>query len=93
MYLEILEKKLRNYSWYSGESDLLILKIEGEFEGFYGRASESWENRYSLEIGKINFTKNPFPGYKVVGRRYNKSWDDLAKQALDWIEDWEKDNK
>jgi hypothetical protein len=29
----------------------------------------------------------------VVGRRYDKNWDELAKQALDFIEEWEKENK
>ena len=89
MYLEQLQKKLINFGWYGGKSNLLILTMEGEFEGFYGRATEAWEHRFSLEIGRIEFDGKTFPGYKVVGKSWKDDWEILAKQALKWLEDWE----
>jgi hypothetical protein len=89
MYLEQLQRKLINFGWYGGRSNLLVLTMEGEFEGFYGRASEAWEHRFSLEIDKIGFTEKPFPGYKIIGRSWKDSWEVLAKQALEYLEEWE----
>lgn len=80
--LQQLIQMLISFGWYVGKSDLLILKIEGEFEGFYERASEAWEHRYILEIGEIKFDKKTFPGLRLEGSRYDKNWDRLAEIAF-----------
>lgn len=90
MYLELLQRRLINMGWYSGRADLLTMKLEGEFEGFYGRASEAWEHRLTLEIGKIDFSKREFPGIKIVGKRMNRSFEDLAKEAYEYLDRWEE---
>lgn len=34
---------------YSGRKQLFKITMEGEFEGFSGRATESWEKRFIVE--------------------------------------------
>jgi len=85
MFLQNLISMLIGMGWYVGKPDLLTLKIEGEFEGFYGKASESWEHRFSLEISEIHFDGKEFPGFKAVGVRHTRNFEDLAMQAIKFI--------
>jgi hypothetical protein len=41
--------------WYIHRLDLVTVKIQGEFEGFSGRASETWEHQFvvsTCDVGK-----------------------------------------
>jgi hypothetical protein len=84
---------LMSFGWYTGKSDLLTLKIEGEFEGFYGKASESWEQKFILEIGQINFSKKVFPGLKLEGTRYDTNWNRLAEIAYNELKSFFEEKK
>ena len=42
-----------NLGWYSGRKTLFNLKCEGDFEGWSGRASETWEQRFTLTSEEI----------------------------------------
>lgn len=39
---------------YGGRKTLFRLTMEGEFEGFSGRASETWEQRFMLEMDDLS---------------------------------------
>ena len=82
--LKEVERFIRNAGWYTGKLKLNI-QIESEFEGFSGRASETWETRATIEIVSPDETKAP--SIKVVG----KTGDDLDKVAglvLEQIKNW-----
>lgn len=42
-----------NLGWYGGRKTLFNLKCEGEFEGFYGRANENWNQQFTLTSEEI----------------------------------------
>ncbi len=50
-------KKLLNWGylqgWYLGKKELVKVTMLGAFEGFSGKASETWENRFIVEICDI----------------------------------------
>ena len=39
--------------WYGGRKTLFNIKCEGKFEGWSGRASETWEQRFILTSEEI----------------------------------------
>lgn len=45
--------RLRNIGWYSRERELINFKMWGAFEGYSGRASETWEHKYEIKIDGI----------------------------------------
>ena len=45
--------RLRNLGWYSKERQLLSFRMLGAFEGYSGRASETWEHKYEMKIEGI----------------------------------------
>lgn len=73
-----LENKIRNLGWFSGQVELLI-SLKSEFEGFYGKASEDWETRTTIEIKSPDETK--IKNIKVVGTRF-ETINDVAKKVL-----------
>lgn len=82
--LKEVERFIRNVGWYAGRLKLDI-QTESEFEGFSGRASETWETRVTIEIKSPDETKAPT--IKVVG----KTGDDIDKVAglvLEQIKNW-----
>ena len=38
-----------NQAWYSGERNLITIRMNGEFEGYSGHASETWEHQFVVE--------------------------------------------
>jgi hypothetical protein len=46
--------RLRNLGWYSRERELISFKMLGSFEGYSGRASETWEHKYEIKIEGID---------------------------------------
>lgn len=49
--LKKLVAQAYNDGGYSGRKKLLDIVIEGEFEGFSGRATEGWEKRVRVQFG------------------------------------------
>lgn len=76
--LRKLEYKIRGSGWYAGQLKLLI-SVLAEFEGFYGRASESWETLVVIEI--VSPDPEIIKSIKVVGER-GETIDDVAKKVL-----------
>jgi len=54
--------------WYSGKQTLFAIRMVGQFEG-HGRASESWEHDFYVDIAEIGAT----PGQEVVDAIYHGS--------------------
>ena len=76
--LNKLETFIRGLGWYSGNISLNV-KLEAEFEGFYGKANESWNSRVTIEIigdkpfvpsGIIEKKEPVCPSIKCVGGQY-----------------------
>ena len=71
-----------NLGWYSGRKTLFNLKCEGEFEGFKGRATEDWEQRFHLTSEEILFENGKkVPEISVYGETV-KEVCDKAMQFL-----------
>ena len=47
-FLKLLQKAI-NLGFYSGRLDILNIIVQGEFEGFSGRASETWESHFIVK--------------------------------------------
>jgi len=76
-------KKLLHYAhslgWYSGKRTLFNLKCEGSFEGWTGRATEDWEQRFTLTSEEILLQNGKkIPALDIVG----KSVKEVCEQAL-----------
>lgn len=74
--------KLVNYAyslgWYSGTKTLFNIKCEGAFEGFSGRASETWEQRFTLTSDEIIIEDKKYPALNISG----KSIKEICDKAL-----------
>jgi len=58
-----------NLGWYGGRKILFNLKCEGEFEGFTNRATETWEQQFTLTSDEITLSDEKFiPAINVTGR-------------------------
>lgn len=73
-----LERKIKGMGWFSGKLQMIIT-LENEFEGFSGRATETWESRVIIEIKSPDESK--IKSIKVVGGRLD-TIDDVAKTIL-----------
>lgn len=81
-YIEKLVYKIVGSGWFGGSLKMNIL-IENEFEGFYGKASETWENRITISIDSPNDCA--IPSLRLVGTRYDNI-NTVAQKVLDKIE-------
>lgn len=79
--LKHLELIIKNHGWYSRQLKLEI-SLTGEFEGFYGKASETWEHQVVIKITG----KQPMiiPEIEVIGKRH-ENIDDVAKRVINII--------
>ena len=75
--------------WYGGRKKLFVLTLEGEFEGFSGRASETWEQRFTLESDLIETDNYIIPAIHISG----KSVEEVCSQALKIINNVLENNK
>ena len=80
-------KKLLNYAynlgWYTKKRNLFTLKCDGEFEGFYGRASETWEQEFSLISEEIELDNGVIlPALNIKG----KTIKEICDKALTILE-------
>lgn len=57
--------------WYSNTQDLLIITMQGGFEAFSGRASETWEQRFVVESVAIPDLGRQ--SYKAIGETLNEA--------------------
>lgn len=74
-----------NLGWYTGTRDLLKVTMKGEFEGFYGKASESWEHQYEIVVKIPPKQSNDHDFiFQAKSKRY-QSLDNLALSVLNWI--------
>ena len=80
--LEQLIKDFERIAWYTGKSNLKI-NIFGEFEGFYGKASEDWEHSIVIESNEVIDSAGEiiWPSLKVTGKRF-EDLDSVAKRFL-----------
>lgn len=77
-----LEKYINEINWFTGSIEMNVL-LERTFEGYWGKASETWESRVTIEIKKVNYNSNTvtLPDIKVVGNRWD-GIDDVAGKVL-----------
>ena len=87
-HIQKLEAFVSSLGWFS-KTLKLIITLENEFEGFYGKASETWETRIKIEIQSPD--ENICPNVSITGNRFD-TIDDVAKAVLNYIENWKADN-
>ena len=66
-------KNLENYIsslGLFGKTITLTIKLENAFEGFYGKASEDWETRVTIQVESPDEKK--CKNVKVVGLQYQR---------------------
>ena len=86
--LKSLQSIIKKIGWYTGKSQLLIT-YEGEFEGFYGKASEDWEQQATVELKEIKQSNGDIvcPGLKVKGT-FGESIEDIALKVVKLYNNW-----
>jgi hypothetical protein len=77
--LKELERHFTQMGWYGGTHDFMTIRLEGGFEAFSGRASETWEYRWVIMTHQ--HPKLGIPEMIVKGKRF-ESLDDVAKRVL-----------
>ena len=85
--LQKLDRYISNLGWFTG-TVTLIVTLENEFEGFYGKASETWETRIKIEIQSPD--ENICPNVNITGGRFDRI-DDVAEKVLNIIEKWKNE--
>jgi len=76
--LKKLENKIDGLGWFLKQVELKI-SLKSRFEGFYGKASEDWEQQVTIEITSPD--DSIIKNVKVVGNRGDKI-DDVAGKVL-----------
>jgi hypothetical protein len=75
-YLFELMKYFYGLGWYGGERNLFTITMQGEFEGYSGKASETWEHRFRA-------TNCPLPEQNIVRHEvWGETMDDACKKLL-----------
>lgn len=78
-------KELENYfsqkGMYSGTHDFFTIKLSGGFEAFSGRASETWEYIWTVEVFQNYDLRYPISHIKIIGKPYQKL-DDICNIVL-----------
>jgi len=74
-----LENKINKLGFFPRQIELII-SLKSEFEGFYGKASEDWEQQVVIEIKSPD--ENIIKNIRVVGKRFEKI-NDVAGRVLD----------
>lgn len=68
--------------WYGGTRSLVNLQIKGAFEGWSGRASETWEQRFFITTEEIIADgKVIWPGIAVEG----ETLEEASNKAINLI--------
>ena len=79
--LKKLENKIYGLGWFSKQIELRV-SLKSEFEGFYNKASEDWEQQVTIEI--VSPDNSIIKNVKVVGGRGDKI-DDVAGKVLEML--------
>ena len=74
-----LQRYFTTMGWYVGTHTFITMRLEGGFEAFSGRASETWEYRWIIEIHENQKLK--IPAVLVKGGRF-EDIDEVAKRVL-----------
>jgi hypothetical protein len=86
--LKDLERFFTQKGWYSGTHPFIMMRLEGGFEAFSGRASETWEYRWVVCI--LENKELEIPAVLIKGGRF-ESLDEVCakahKELLQKIED------
>lgn len=77
--LKDLERYFTQRGWYDGTHVFLTMKLEGGFEAFSGRASETWEYRWVVSV--IEYQEIGIPAVKVEGKRFEEL-DEVCARVL-----------
>jgi hypothetical protein len=77
--LQELKRHFVRMGWYSGTHDFLTIRLEGGFEAFSGKASETWEYRWVIKVHE-NQQLN-IPEIEVKGKRAEEI-DEVAARVL-----------
>lgn len=85
--LSDLEKYFTSKGWYGGTHTFVDIKLEGGFEAFSGRASETWEYRWVINTIAVDELCLPNLTYK--GKRF-ESIDSCADKILELLIEYEK---
>lgn len=78
--LKELERHFTTRGWYDGTRAFMSIRLEGGFEAFSGKASETWEYRWVITI--YENLELQIPGLIVRGKVYNETLDQLADRTL-----------
>jgi hypothetical protein len=81
--LKDLETYFKVKGWYVGTHTFLSLKLEGGFEAFSGKASETWEYRWVVTVTENNELK--IPAININGKLY-ESLDSVCAKVLEELE-------
>ena len=82
-----LERHFTNKGWYAGTHVFLTISLEGGFEAFSGRATETWEYRWVIHIKPNEILC--IPELKYEGKR-NEKLDDCCDKILKTLIEYEK---
>jgi len=77
--LKDLERYFTQKGWYSGTHAFLTMKLEGGFEAFSGRASETWEYRWVVAV--LENIEMEIPSVIVKGKRF-ETLDEVCDKVL-----------
>jgi len=78
-----LMMKAYRLGWYGGRRSLINLSMKGDFEGWSGRASETWEHRFYITTEEIiGNGKVIWPMINVDG----KTLEEASVRALEKLE-------
>lgn len=83
-FLRLIHKAF-DYGWYPGSVDLLQVRMVGAFEGFSGRASETWEHRFYVTF-RIPAGDNKETHPERVYSAYGDTLDEASSKVLEQIE-------
>jgi len=88
--LKELEQYFIHRGWYSGTHPFLSIRLEGGFEAFSGRSSETWEYRWVVCV-HANLEME-IPANMVMGKVY-QSLDDICADVLAQLKQSTKDKE
>jgi len=83
--MEEIAKYIEQTGWFSGELQF-NLSIRRTFEGYHGRASETWETQYEVTCKEILTTdgKVLMPALQMVSIRF-ESFDNFIQRVKNQI--------
>ena len=83
--MEKIISKIEHMGWFGGELQAEI-KIRRTFEGYHGRASETWETEYEFSSTEIKSDAGAvmFPSISMKSKRF-ETFNDFIKRVEEKI--------